>query len=482
MTARSEAALRSDDVARPGGSTWRRRDFAVLGAVGALQGTLRMASPGDGDILWGAKSGLDTLRQGQIPRHDSYSWSALGHAWIPSSWGWNVVLGVVYDVFGMAGFVVAAAGLGAALGAVVAALARRIGAGPPHTALVLSVLGIFALGGAPRATAVSAIAAPLLVLLMPAVLSGDSAKWWGRLGLVLLAQLGWVNLHSGALLAPVLALAFGAGIAMRQDATVRRRTAFRLAITVPALAVACLATPYGWGLVAHAPKVRAASVGVIEEWRHFSLHTLATPVGAVFAAAVVLAVATAIRSRRYESLLVLLVMTGLTISSVRFIAATLVFVIPEVALASGGLAVRRRVLQAAVAALAVGFVAVGAISLADAHKTEETWDARRLVAAIPPSCRLFNDDAVGGAVILLRPDVPVWTDGRNDMYGRSRTLLTLSLRDWAPGTLRWIDRNKITCVLVRSSDPLAQHLAHISGWESVDSDDERTLLVRTPAG
>jgi hypothetical protein len=43
-----------------------------------------------------------------------------------------------------------------------------------------------------------------------------------------------------------------------------------------------------------------------------------------------------------------------------------------------------------------------------------------VVADIPPHCRLFNTDTLGGFVILERPDVPVSLDTRNDLYSRQR--------------------------------------------------------------
>jgi hypothetical protein len=471
----------SEDLASAGRGNWRRRDIAVIAAIGAIEGMLRMTAPGDGDIFWGAQSGLDTLRHG-IPRHDTYSWSAAGHTWIPSSWGWNVVLGVFYDAFGTAGFVLVAALLGAGLGAVISQLAHRIGARPLPTAFVVAVMGVFALGGAPRATAVSTTLAPLVLIPLPAILAASSARWWRALAVLVGIQVVWVNLHSGALIAPGLVLAFGAGLIVRTPPVERQAAAMRLVLALGLVTAACLATPYGWSLIEHAPQVRAASVGLIEEWRRYTPSMALSPEGAAGFALVVLSVVTALRARRFESVLVLLLMIGLTVSAVRFVAPLLVFVMPEVGRYVGGLAIRARFFIVATVVVLAGLGGAALKGLIDIHQTEQFRASPRLVRELPSGCHLFNDDVIGGAVILHRHDVPVWTDGRNDMYGRAQTLLTLRLRDGGPGAVRWLDRNKITCVLVQSSDGLVKRLAHTNGWQRLDSDQERMLFVRTYVG
>jgi len=44
------------------------------------------------------------------------------------------------------------------------------------------------------------------------------------------------------------------------------------------------------------------------------------------------------------------------------------------------------------------------------------------LATLPQGCRLFSLQGSAGAAILLRPDVPVWIDGRADYFGRQRLL------------------------------------------------------------
>jgi hypothetical protein len=40
---------------------------------------------------------------------------------------------------------------------------------------------------------------------------------------------------------------------------------------------------------------------------------------------------------------------------------------------------------------------------------------------LPRGCRLFSDPSTAGPVLLLRPDVTDWIDGRFDYWGAART-------------------------------------------------------------
>jgi hypothetical protein len=465
-----------DDVHR---TDWRRKHVALLAVVGALEGVMHMAAPGDTDILWGARSGIDVLRTGRLPHIDTYSWTAHGRTWIPNSWAWNVVLGALYKAAGMAGFAIAACLVGGCLGVVISALAKRAGAKPLPTIIVFAGVGAFALGGTPRATSVSAVVAPFVLLAVPALLTASRTRWLRLLVALAGVQVAWANLHSGALLGPVVVGAYGLGIAVRQQPDARRRAVARLSVTVAALGACCAATPYGFATVSHSLEVRSSSTGLIEEWRHYSLGMLLTPTGALAALAVLLALGIAYRAKRCERVFVLLVMLALTLSAVRFTATLLVFVIPELALGLSRLVIRPLVLRLAAAVVVTGLLGVILNWLTSFQHAEEVWASPRLVAELPSGCRLVNDYAAGGSVILHRPDVPVFIDGRNDMYGRRLTEQAFVLLQDRPGTTAWLDEHGVTCVLAQKSDSITKRLQTSAGWRTVDSDAVRVLLVRS---
>jgi hypothetical protein len=45
-----------------------------------------------------------------------------------------------------------------------------------------------------------------------------------------------------------------------------------------------------------------------------------------------------------------------------------------------------------------------------------------IAARLPSGCQLFSRPGIGGPIVLLRPDVPVWMDGRADFFGREMLL------------------------------------------------------------
>jgi hypothetical protein len=111
--------------------------------LGLLLGLFRAeASLGDSDVLWGARAGLDMLRTGHLPRHDFYSWTVPGKAWIPNSWGWNLVLGITYKAGGLTGIFVLGILLTSGLCLVIGWFAKRLGADPARTVMIVAVMGM----------------------------------------------------------------------------------------------------------------------------------------------------------------------------------------------------------------------------------------------------------------------------------------------------------------------------------------------------
>jgi hypothetical protein len=98
--------------------------------------------------------------------------------------------------------------------------------------------------------------------------------------------------------------------------------------------------------------------------------------------------------------------------------------------------------------------------------------------AIPHRCNLLNDYELGGAVILLRPDVKVSLDGRNDMYGRALLSAGVQLLRDVPGTDARLNAAHVDCVLTLSSDNVVGRLAQDPDWHVAGHDAVRTLIVR----
>ena len=451
--------------------------IVLLAVTGTLLGVRRAEAPyADTDVLWGARSGSDILSGAGLPHTDAYSWTAHGAPWIPNSWAWNVVLGTAYRMAGYAGIALVGIVTLTAIGALLGVAVRRVGASPPWGSLTTQIsLGAFALFLYPRAQLVDYAAVVGLPLLITIVLDGERrASRHAAIGIVA-GQIVWMNLHSTAVLGPLIVLAVGAG---RMLARRSRQAAVRTAVLMAATAMACLATPYGFAPIGHLQQVRAASVGLISEWRPAGLGSPEQILALVSLALAVMAAADCYRRRAYDTLALLVLFGAITAVALRFAPMLVLTAVPPLAAAAGRIPARRsfvnRICALALVVLAAASV-FGAAYFADpgAQNTSPT-----LVEALPRGCRLVNDMTVGGAVILERPDVQVSIDSRNDMYGRQRELTALRVLEDASFGSRYVDAHDVGCVLAPSSAPLVRALTVSRAWRTVGHDATRTLLVR----
>lgn len=479
MTATVVAAA---PVSAPSSATahgWSRRHYALIGGIALLHAVIRAEMPLGQDMLWGARFGTDFLDSGHLARSDSYSWTAHGRAWVPNSWGWNVVLGVAYRTMGIVGFWLLGAALAVVMALVVARIAERIGAPPLPTVAVYVPVGLLGLAAAPRAQTVSTI----VVLLIPALVSrlvlGSGRAAVSATGALILLQIGWINIHSGALIGPFLVLACGgAMMAARRRTILVPVAAGRLALATVATALACLLTPYGTAPIRHANDVRKASVGLVTEWDHVGFGSVAQLLALL---AVITAAALTVRvwhAGRPSTAACLGVLTVATADAVRFLPMLAVLAAPEVALVIARLNVRPRMFAVMVGATAVVLSAFAVLNARDLRSLGDTVSPS-LVRALPAGCRLLNDDMAGDAVILLRPDTPVSLDGRYDMYGREIVVHVENLFLDRPGTDAALVREGITCVLGPTDMSLVRRLSRSPQWTMAGRDGVRTLLIRT---
>lgn len=476
------AVDRVRDVADPSTRSSGRRRVSwptVLLLVGAALVALRRAeSPySDGDPLWGARAGLDLLSSGHLPHHDTYSWTAYGQAWVPNSWGWNVVLAVVYRLAGTTGFAILAVVAAMVCAELVRRLARRAGTDPAWTTLTcLAVLALYSTWLYARAQLVDLVAVLGLQLLLPRLFSGDGRTWRRALAIGIGAQVLWMNLHTTAVLAPVAVA--GAGVALTVLSRGQRRVlAVRTLANSTALGLACLATPYGVEPIENVNRVRTASVGLIQEWAPAGFTSWLGIVAVVGACLCAVAAVLAIRGGRYAVAGLVVVIGAAAVSTVRFAPLAALSAIPELAAVLSRVRVRARLVSALGGVAAV--LLTGAVLLSAGNgfgRPGTTVASTPLVRAIPDGCRLLNDYRVGGAVMLYRPDVKVSIDGRNDMYGRAREIEALRIQYSASFAARFIAQHSVTCVLVPTSYAIVARL-QTRGWRVAGRDSTRTLLV-----
>ena len=459
---------------------WGLQHYCLFAIIGLLLGLRRAESDPDADVFWSTRYGLDFLSSGHLARSDTYSWTATGRHWVPNSWGWNIVLGAAYRVAGLGGLWIVGVLTAVLVCAALAESARRIGASALPTALAVAALGPFLLVSVPRAQAVGYPLMLCIPFLMAALLfpegKGDA---WRALGLLTLLEIVWMNIHSSALLGPIVAGAAGIGLIFeRRGACSATKTASALLAGVLAMCVAALVTPYGTATITNVAEVHRASAGLIKEWAKPGLSGFG-PISALVLIGIGLVAAfIAWRARRFGRVAILLALVGAAATAVRFAPMLTAFAIPELATGLSQLDVRPHMMRRIVA---LGCAALTGLVLSSVNSLGSLSDyaaSRELVSKLPHGCRLLNDYIVGDAVILFRRDVKVSTDSRNDMYGREAVLANLRALNNGPAAERYVDDHQITCVLAYTEHPLVQHLRRSNVWHIVGADSQRTLLVR----
>ena len=444
--------------ARPTWRPSRRAQWAVVAAMMVFVAVVRAAAPEERDPYWSARAGIDTMNGLPLSRPEVWSWSAPGGIWFQNSPAWNVLLGLSWQGAGFWGlFLVAFISISALL-AIAWVLARRLGARPmPGLAGVM--LGLFAAWPmlSARATVV------VQTLLLAAVWFG----WWAGprlarkptwLAALIVAAVGlagsiagnWVHL-SFTVMAGAVAFMWAIQWLSVQGASWQWKATLTVAGTA-GLFAGVLTTPYGLAeTLRQSRSTQEACAGLIGEWAAvWEVHPIWV-IRALIALAVGIAGAWWLwrlwQEKRAGSdsfritapLVALGLPTALAgVPMLRFVGVSLLVLLPLFAVGATRVAdrVQRRTAAATTgwmagaraaeytgSALWVRTMALAAVPLAVFAGFTARAGARPpeqdLIDVLPANCQLYTPDpAASGSVILTRPDVKVWMDGRADYYGR----------------------------------------------------------------
>ena len=212
----------------------------------------------DGDLAWQGWLGERILHTGMLPRSLAPDVECPGSPWLPQEWLFAILTALARRLALTPAF-----DLGVALCAVLALalLARRVvrdGASPLATLLCLLCAGIAMIDS----FGVRAQVAGWPFLVAFGELLERGAAW----PLCAAVAVVWANVHAGAVLAPVLAAAWAAGLALRDRALSPPVVRAALAAVASLLAVAV--NPFGFGLVLYAAAlVRSPIKEYIREWQ-----------------------------------------------------------------------------------------------------------------------------------------------------------------------------------------------------------------------
>ena len=476
----------------------------IMALVVFLGGVMSTSVLSDADSYWHVAAGRWILQHRAVPLHDVFSHSITGVAWTAHEWLSEVVLYSAFQQLGWHGVQwLASACFAITAGYMLRFLCDRME--PVHaisTCVVCLSLMYTHFLARPHV-----LVWPLTALWVGALVAAGEARrappWW-----LLIVLLFWTNLHGSFILAIGLAGVLAADATWQletrsaQISAIRRWAAFLVACG------ACvLINPRGFGAIQHAVGMMhlTTMLAVVEEWKSADFHEFQPFViwlGLVLALAfsgrlrlpivrgllVIGLLYIALKHQRYHALLglvspFLLAMSlaeGLRDQTSRVTADNGSDRAAHLDRVFHWLARPARAWSVAAAIAFAGAAAFAAREIAPSGPPTSTTPTRALAAfqAMGVQGRVLNGYAFGGYLIFR--EIPVFIDGRSDMYGDAfltETGRALSLS--SPAVLEnLLEKYRIGWTLLEPRTPAVELLNHLEGWERVFSDSTAVVHVR----
>ena len=472
--------------------------LACVGAV-AVMALFRGLIPADSDTPWHIAEGRLLLRRWgdgrwELGRSDSFSWTARGDSWHPNSWAFDALMGALYDAGGWFALALLRVALLAAMVVLAWRYSRWAGAGGWARAGAVWICALFVIPtGALRPQLATFVIVLAGLELTQRILSSRSGPEVPLLvGLAALMSAGSM-LHGGVIAAVAVVGAACAGHVLDT-----RRWRLPALVTALAFAGSCL-SPLGLTVWTYAVRTGGDSRRQgIDEWQPPSLHQLGDVAMVALLLAIVGWAVWRLRpdasGRRWALVAPAILTTALTFMAMRNATFALLSSVPILAalLSRAGEVLGRRELRIpmrpgmALAAMTIGGILGGAIQTGeftlDPDPLDSTEYPSAAARALPADCRLLNEYHFGGYLILVRPDIPVSQDGRNDLYGTERLLQQRALfADGDPATAPAnLSRAGITCVLAEPDRPLLRALGRDPAWRRAAADATAQAWVKMP--
>jgi hypothetical protein len=448
--------------------------FAAKFGVSALHDP-----PSDGDLHWQRWLGERILSSGTLPtRLGTETFTAVGSPWLPHEWLFSTLAAAAQRV-GLTG----AFGLAIAACAVLAlvSVARRaaaVGASRFATTICVLLTGIAMLDSFGVRAQVAAW--PLLSAFL-ALLEAEAS--WLLLAAVTVV---WANVHASAVLAPVLAAAWTAGLTLRDR--FRGPGAVRASVAAVAVLAAVAINPFGLRVIAYAASlVHSPIKDFITEWQPTRFSDASFTYGALPLLLAAAAWAYGGGRRSPQRLCALAVGLALMMSASRNIPVFALIAAPYAAVAFTRLLGRtaeadaaRRARMTAVAALGIAVVAVlTAVLMWRAPKPpDDTGDLIARLAVAPGDHRLLCEDYAWCGAAVGKPRIRVFLDGRADPYPLPVWQAQLRIARVRPGWQQSVSSYGVDAVIAQRRSALGAALAHAAGWTTAAWAGRYALFVR----
>lgn len=436
----------------------------------------------DADTYWQTAIGQWIIDHRAWPMVDIYSFTKPGAPWISSSWLAQVLFAASHSAAGWAGPVILAGlGTASAFALLAYALCRRFAA----THAIIVAMAAAVLSAHHFLARPHVLAMPVMVAWVYGLVNASDERKVPSFWLLPLIAL-WANLHGGFVLGLALIAPFALDAMWNAGASQRFPLALRWALFgLCALAASCI-TPYGWNSLLAARQILdlGGALALIPEWQPADFSSLGpfeicllAALGAALWRGVVLTP---------PRILLVLGLLHMALSHNRNIEvfallAPLVLAKPlsvrfgrsDGAQASHGNA-------AIVAVLLAASAVTGAFAAYHSFTPMTRWTPVAAVSILKErkAARIFHNAGFGG--YLITQGVPVFFDGRAELYGEDfvvKTLNALALTN-VDTFLGLLDAYKIDATLLTPATPAVGLLDKLDGWQRIYADDTAVVHVR----
>ena len=446
------------------------------------------------DVWWHMLNARHLFQSHQIPRFDSYSFTAAGSPWISFEWLSEIPYYLAYRLAGLRGILALYFAVLVLIFAAVYYRSCRAGADCKDAAI--ATLAAICMGGVsmgPRMLLFGWLCLTGLILVL------DEFKRTGR-GLWLLPAIFalWINLHGSWIFGfVVLGTTILSGLVEGHWGSVtadrwNRAELRKLFWASAGSGVAVFLNPYGYKLVLYPFDLlfrQGTLMRNIQEWQPVDFSDQTGMLALLLIFSILAAALFYRREWRLDEVLLtgFALWTALTHRRFLFFAALIIVPVFAPCLKLFPPYERESDKPFLNAALIAGGLAALIFFFPSSHDLQQRLDDRNPTAALNfvqakhMSGRIFNRYEWGGYMEWNAPGLKTFIDGRTDIFIYNGVFNDYLKILWVNNPLERLDAYRIDYVLVEPESPLGYALAKSGKWRTIYSDPVAVLFERQPA-
>jgi len=449
-------------------------------------------SMADPDIWWHFRNAQYLLAHHRFPLVDEYSFTAAGASWLPHEWLSEVFYYFAFRVAGLRGVFFLALALIEAIMLGLFYIAYRKSGDIKNSFLATAfavLLATVSIG--PRTLLFGWLCMLVLLNLLRKLEDGEEIRIWVIPALFCL----WVNLHGSWLMGMVV---FGIVIASGlvegswgQLDAVRwaPRQLRRLLITAGASLGALFANPCGYRIVFYPFDLafrQKMGINHVDEWMSIDFHTPRGKLALIFLLTIILLAVLSPRRWKLNELLFVFLGLYMSLTYVRLLFLGALLITPILAshiklLPPYQKEIDKPALNCVILTTALVFLLIKTPGPAQLeNKITSVYPVRAVEYMKSHSIRgrMLNEYLWGGYLIWNNPDLPVFIDGRADIFDHTGVfkdyMAAVSIQD----SFAILDKYHVNLVLVSPGSATSYLLKNNSGWNIKYQDDMSVLFEK----